>query len=438
MKRIYLIIFALVISLSGFSQQEFSLQQAITYGQSNSTSVQLAQIGISDADQQIIETRAIGLPTVKSGLNYQHFLQIPTSLVPAEAFGGQVGEFAELQFGVKNNFTASLEAQSLLFDASYLTGLKAARTYRVLAAQQVAIAKQDVKKSVTMTYLATLIFDESVSVMDSNIRNLNRILFETKELYKEGFAEQLDIDRLTLSLKQLKSQTENLVRQKSIAMNNLKFVMGFPIDQELEVTDRLEDLVENDFATEINEKLQLANHATYQMMQTNIALNEMNILVQKQMGYLPNLAAFASYQQTLQTNEFDGNGKWFPTAVAGLQLNIPIFDGLARGAKVQRAKLDVEEAVRQRDQYSESIRLEVANTRIKYLNAIESVKNSKESKELAQRIYNTIQIKYKEGLASSFELNQTEGSLFMEQSNYIQALFGLLMAKAELEIALGK
>jgi outer membrane protein TolC len=331
-----------------------------------------------------------------------------------------------------------LEAQSLLFDASYLTGLKAARTYRVLAAQQVAIAKQDVKKSVTMTYLATLIFDESVSVMDSNIRNLNRILFETKELYKEGFAEQLDIDRLTLSLKQLKSQTENLVRQKSIAMNNLKFVMGFPIDQELEVTDRLEDLVENDFATEINEKLQLANHATYQMMQTNIALNEMNILVQKQMGYLPNLAAFASYQQTLQTNEFDGNGKWFPTAVAGLQLNIPIFDGLARGAKVQRAKLDVEEAVRQRDQYSESIRLEVANTRIKYLNAIESVKNSKESKELAQRIYNTIQIKYKEGLASSFELNQTEGSLFMEQSNYIQALFGLLMAKAELEIALGK
>jgi outer membrane protein len=116
MKRIYLIIFALVISLSGFSQQEFSLQQAITYGQSNSTSVQLAQIGISDADQQIIETRAIGLPTVKSGLNYQHFLQIPTSLVPAEAFGGQVGEFAELQFGVKNNFTASLEAQSLLFD----------------------------------------------------------------------------------------------------------------------------------------------------------------------------------------------------------------------------------------------------------------------------------------------------------------------------------
>jgi outer membrane protein TolC len=174
------------------------------------------------------------------------------------------------------------------------------------------------------------------------------------------------------------------------------------------------------------------------MMQTNIALNEMNILVQKQMGYLPNLAAFASYQQTLQTNEFDGNGKWFPTAVAGLQLNIPIFDGLARGAKVQRAKLDVEEAVRQRDQYSESIRLEVANTRIKYLNAIESVKNSKESKELAQRIYNTIQIKYKEGLASSFELNQTEGSLFMEQSNYIQALFGLLMAKAELEIALGK
>lgn len=439
MRTAYLIIFVIALSFQSYGQQKFTLDQAINYGQSNNPSVQIAQIGISDADQQIVETRAIGLPTVKAGVNYQHFIQIPVSLVPADIFGGPAGTFAELQFGVKNNLTASLEFQSLLFDASYLTGLEAARTYRTLATQQVEIAKQDVKRSVTMAYLSTLIYDETVAVIDSNIKNLDRLIFETTELYKAGFAEQLDIDRLSLSLKQLKMQITSLERKKQVAMNNLKFVMGFPIDQDLEITESLEGLVFNGFATAANEKLQLDNHATYKMMATNITLNEMNIKVQKQMGYLPNLAAFGSYQQGLQgSNLFDESAKWFPTSVVGLQLNVPIFDGFARNAKIERAKLDVEEALRQREQYSESLKLQVENARINYQDAIEQVENTKDSRAMAQRIYNTLEIKYKEGLASSFELNQAESALFMEQSSYIQALFGLLMAKAELEIALGK
>lgn len=439
MKRLYLIILALAMFTQTYAQQGFTLEQAINYGETNSPSVKIAQIGISDAEQQIIETRAIGLPTVKAGVNYQYFLQIPGSLVPAEAFGGPAGEFLELQFGVRNNLAASLEVQSLLFDASYFTGLQAARNYRNFAAQEVEVAKQDVKRNVTMAYLATLIYDETATVIDSNRKNLERLLFETKELYKEGFAEQLDIDRLSLSLKQLTTQTESLERQKQIAMNNLKFVMGFPLDQDLEITETLKNLVNDGFSAEVNEKLVLDNHATYRMLKTGIDLSEMNVTAQKQQGYYPNLAAFGSYQQSLQgDNLFDDAAVWIPTAVVGLQLNVPIFDGFARSAKVERAKLDVEEAVRQRDQYAESVKLEVENARIKYRDAVEKVANVRENLALAQRIYNTTKIKYQEGIGSSFELIQAETALFTEQSNEIQALFELLMAKAELEIALGK
>lgn len=439
MKRLYLIVFALAMFSQTYAQQKFTLEQAVNYGESNNPSVKIAQIGISDAEQQIIETRAIGLPTVRGGVNYQYFLQIPGSLVPAEVFGGPSGEFLELQFGVRNNLAASLEVQSLLFDASYFTGLEAARNYRNFAQQQVEVAKQDVKRNVTMAYLATLIYDETATVIDSNRKNLERLLFETSELYKEGFAEQLDVDRLTLSLKQLTTQTESLERQKEIAMNNLKFVMGFPLEQDLEITETLANLVNDGFSAEVNEKLVLDNHATYRMLKTGIDLSEMNVTAQKQQGYYPNLAAFGSYQQSLQGNNlFDDAAIWIPTAVVGLQLNVPIFDGFARGAKVERAKLDVEEAVRQRDQYAESVRLEVENARIKYRDAVEKVANVRENLALAQRIYNTTQIKYKEGIGSSFELIQAETALFTEQSNEIQALFELLMAKAELEIALGK
>lgn len=438
MKRFYLIIFALAMGFSGFSQQKFTLEQAVQYGQSNSPSVQIAQIGVTDADQLILQNRAIGLPKISVTGNYQHFLQLPAQLVPAEFFGGQSGEFAKLTFGTKNNFTAAAQLQTLIFDASYFTALKASREYRNFAAQQLDVTKQDVKKNVTLAYLATLIYGESVTILDSNAKNLERMLFETSELYKEGFAEQLDIDRLSLTLKQLKTQKDDLMRQKQIAVNNLKFLMGFPIEQDLEVTDNLMDLVNNGFAAELNEKLMLENRAEYKMLQTSVTLQELNITVQKQQGYYPSLAGFANYQQSRQGDNLFNNAQWIPSAIIGLQLNVPIFDGFARETKIERAKLDLEEVVRQRDQVVESIRLEVINAKIKYQNAVQKVTNTKESLELAQRIYNTTQIKQKEGLASSFELNQTQGSLFMEQSNYIQALFGLLMAKAELEIALGK
>lgn len=438
MKLFHLLIFALTMSFSGFSQQEFSLKQAIKYGQSNSPSIQLAQIGVTDADQQIIENRALGLPTISANANYQHFLQLPAQLVPAEFFGGQAGEFLELTFGTKNNFTASVQLQTLVFDASYFTALKASREYRIFATQRLNVAKQDVRKNVTLAYLATLIYDESVNILNSNSENLEQMLFETKELYKEGFAEQLDIDRLTLTFKQLKTQKDDLMRQKQISVNNLKFLMGFPIEQDLDVTDDLEVLVNNGFVVEANETLQLENRAEYQMLKTSIILQELNIIAQKQQGYYPSLSGFANYQQSLQGDNLFNDSQWIPSAIVGLQLSVPIFDGFAREAKIERAKLDLEEVVRQRDQVVESIRLEVVNTKIKYQNAVQKVTNTKENLELAERIYKTTQIKYKEGLASSFELNQTESGLFVEQSSYIQALFGLLMAKAELEIALGK
>ncbi|NJN77237.1 MAG: TolC family protein [Saprospiraceae bacterium] len=143
MKRIYLMIFTLAISLSGFSQQEFSLEQAITYGQSNSPSVQIAQIGVTDADQLILQNRAIGLPTISASGNYQHFLQLPAQLVPAEFFGGQPGKFFKINFWhKKTTFTAAAQLQTLIFDASYFTALKASREYRVLAAQQLDIANK--------------------------------------------------------------------------------------------------------------------------------------------------------------------------------------------------------------------------------------------------------------------------------------------------------
>jgi outer membrane protein TolC len=274
--------------------------------------------------------------------------------------------------------------------------------------------------------------------LDSNIRNLKQLLFETEEMQKAGFAEILDIDRLKLSIKQLSSQQGSLARQKQMAVNNLKFLMGFPIAQELQLTESLQNLALNGFATEVNEKLLLDNRAEYNALQSTIALNELNVKAQKQMAYYPSLAGFATYQQGLQTNKFDGNGSWFPTALIGLQLNVPIFDGFAREAKIERAKLDMEELVRSRDQLVESIHLEVENARIKYVSAVEQVTNAQESLEMAKRIYQTATIKYKGGVGSSLEINQAEGGLFAEQGKYIQALFGLLMAKAELEIALGK
>lgn len=424
----------------------FTLEDAVNYAIEHNLEMKNAQYNIEDAEQQIIEQKAAGLPSLNGAVNFQHYFQVPNVVLPKQfediiriGNGGVLPEgFSnQAQFALRNNFNLGLDLNTMIFDGSYFTALKAAKAFKDYVAQQLLSTERDVKNKVIEAYLPSLIINESLIILDKNIKNVEDLHKATYATYKAGFVEQLDVDRLELSLANLKVEKENLIRSRELAINYLKFTMAYPTDEELILSDDLEQLLEEAKDEELVGNINFYNRPEYRVAELGIRLNELNIDINKS-AYLPSVNGFASYQYGYQGNSlFGDDGFWVPTSLAGIKLNVPIFDGFGRKAKVERANVALTIARNQVNDLKRGITLEVENARVEYLTMKQRVESQKKNLALAEKIYNTTQIKYTEGVGSSIELTQSEQSLYQSQENYIQARYQLLLAKRKLDRALG-
>lgn len=463
-----IVIFSL-LAMPLFGQQQarqMTLEEAIQYALTESIKIKNARIEIADAEQQIIERRAIGIPQLNGNVSYTRYLEVPRQPLPEgfnifgifgqalavdlygllsedtqmavdQAFGGSNGAASSegIAFFLPNNFTAALTLDAMVFDGSYFVALKAAREYRKYTVQEFATKEREVRNAVIEAYLPVLLLQQNIGLLDKNIANLEKLLFETRELYKAGFAEQLDVDRQDLSLANLTVERENLLRQSEVALANLKYAIGYPLNEPLIVADSLESLIADATEEALVSEVDLQRRPEYQLLSQAVLMNELNIRLNKA-GYLPALRAFGNVQQQYQGQSLS-EGFWAPSSFVGLNLSVPIFDGLNKKAKIQRAQLDLELARNQQKDIGRAIQLEVKNARTNYFNASKRLDSQQKNLGLAERIYNTAQVKYREGVGSSLETTQAEQSLYATQSNYIQALYDLLLAKARLDMALG-
>ncbi len=446
-------IFLLFVFCSGkgaFAQSSgntFTLLEAINYAYNNNFNVKIAKENIADAEAQIIERRSAGIPTLNGTINFQHYLKVPVSVLPEQfevfAIDPVTGMLPpdysnQATFVLQNSFNAGLDLNALIFDGSYFTALKAAKAFKEYVGQELVAQERSVRDQVVAAYLPPLIIDENLKILQKNIINLEGMLNETKATYEAGFVEQLDVDRLELSLANLRTEVDNLTRQKDLALNYLKFTMGYPINEELFISDNLENLLQ--FATDedLTAPVNYLNRPEYRVAQTGMKLNEFNIKVNKD-GYLPSVTGFANYQYGYQGNSLFGkDGFWVPTSVIGLRVNVPIFDGWNKKAKIEQAEIRMEIDRKRILLLEQSIQLEVANARTEYLTAMERTQSQKKNLALAQKIFDTTQIKYRSGVGSSLEVTQAEQALYQTQQNFIQARYELLVSKQKLDTVLGK
>ncbi len=441
---IHLTVISLIfcVSLQGQEVQKIDLDAAIQYAFNNNITIKNAQLNIADAQQQIVESTAIGLPKLDGAVSYQRYLEIPQQPLP-EAFVALIQALnpneeveTNASFFLRNNLTASLNLETMIFDGSYFVGLKAAKAYKKYVQQDLLTQRREVKNNVINAYFPVLLVKENLQILDKNISNLEKLLNETKALYAEGFVEQLDIDRQELSLSNLKTEKDNLLRQLENAKTNLKFAMGYPVDSEIEVSGNLEAFDAEADDKDIVGAFNYANRPEVELIEIGNELNELNLKNYKSQ-YWPNLRANAAYTYQYQGDNLK-DGFWSPLAFVGVNLNIPIFDGLDKKAKIQRTMLDMQEAENQKTELQQAIQLEIKTARTSYISAKEKLANQEKNLALAERIYETTQVKYREGVGSSLEVTQAEQSLYTSQSNYLQALYDLVIAKQQLDIALGQ
>lgn len=444
-----LLFLGLVPAVSSLAQEDteaelFTLEEAISYATSNHTSVQKIKYDLEYSRAQLKEYTAVGIPKVTAKLDYNYFIHLPTSLIPASAFappGTPVdeNEYIEAQFGTRNQLTADVTLSTLVFNTSYFIGLKASQSLIELTRKQGNITIQELKYNVRNAYLTVLIAAENKEILEKNIENLKKTLRETQDFYENGLVELLDVDRLKLSLANLEAELGVVNRQVELARNVLKFQMNYPLENPIELSDNLEKLMIIADEEDLDGKIPFGSRPELAVLKQSKYLNELNLKRYK-MNYVPSLSAFISHQQTLQRNNlFDGKAPgFFPTTVLGFSLNIPIFDGLDSKAKVEMTEIDIKRINLQMTEFKNGMSSQVYNARTNYRNAQERFDNQKKSLDLAERILNTTKIKYNEGVGSSLELVQAERDLYTTQANYINALYDFVVAKTSLDQALGK
>jgi outer membrane protein TolC len=426
-----LLILAFLVVFTTNAQQRLSVNDAQQLGLTNNTEVKNARLDVKLAKKKVMETVAIGLPKINGEVNMQQFLEIPTTVVPANMFApsASADEFTELQFGTEYNSTSTLSASQLVFDGSYIVGLKASSIYKSLSIQSLELTEQQIQDSIAAAYYNVLVAEERKAFLKLIADIHQDILDEVSTMYELGLVEDLDVDRMALTLSNMKIQSENMDRMTDVAYLYLKLILGLPLDEEIILTDSLNNLLSDNQIIQLKEP-SIENRKEYQLAQTQTQLMKLD-LRRFQSQLLPSITAFASYSKNAYRNEFDffDEGKWYPSNVIGIKANMTLFDGLARVSRIQQAQINYEKARNNQSQTSESLQLAYEMALSNYITAFNSQEQTANNLELSKKIYHKTLLKYKEGLVSSSELSQAGADYSQAQANNAQSIYNLLIAK---------
>jgi len=413
----------------------FTLKQAIEHAIQNNYSVLNANRDIEAAKQKKWETTTIGLPQINGSVAYQNNFKIATNQIN---FNGQP---STLQFGNYNTMDAGLHLNQLLFDGSYLVGLQSAKTYLKISENAKVKTAQEIREIVVNSYGNVLLADESILILQNNKKVLEKTLFDTNEIHKNGLIEEENVEQLQITLSSINSSLENVKRQKTIANDMLKLVLGIDLENNLNLTDKLENLTMTNVDLNIlKEEFTVSNNIDYQIGQNLLTSKELILKLEKSKA-LPSLGAGLNYGSNTFGNSFtllNGNQKWYSYSNLGINLNVPIFSSFGRSSRTQQAKIALEQSKTELKQTEQQLKLQFERAKSDYEFSLEQLATSKKNLSLSERIENKNQIKFTEGLASSFELTKAQEQLYAAQQNYLQAMLDVINKRASLEKILNK
>ena len=415
---------------------QFSVKQAVDFGIKNSAIVKNALLDIKIQSQVNREFTSNAYPQLSASFSVNDYLDIPTSLLPGEIIG-RPGTKVAVQFGTKYNASGSVDLQQLLFDGQVFVGLQARSAAMSLATKTAEVTTEQIKASIYKIYYQLVVGKKQMGSIDANIERFEKLLNDTKEIYKNGFAEKLDLDKTQVQLNNLKTEKIKIQNQLDAGNAALKFLMNMPQKDSLVLTDSLNEAELK--SNILDESYNYNDRKEIQLLTIATKLNSYNVK-RYQLSQLPTVAAFASYAKNAQRTEFDffNDGSWFTTSLVGLKISVPIFDGFARRSRIDNAKLTLAKSKNSLQQAKESMDNDVAQSRISMKNAILTMDNQKQNIQLAEQVFTTTRKKYDQGLGSNQEIYNAQTELTVAQNNYYSALYDAIIAKIDYLKAVGK
>lgn len=432
----------------------FSLSEALEYAKIHNYDYLNAQTDIDMAEERVWENTALGLPQIDASISNDNYIDIPITLMPdfispavygvnINGFGlepttplPEEGQFFPVQFGTKHNANAGISVNQLLFSGEYIVGLRASRTYLGQTERQKVQTEVLLIEQVSKSYLLILSLEENLDILDSSLVINTALLEETKATYEAGFVEDTDVDQLEVIVNNLEGSIRNIQNEITTARAFLKFYMGIPPEESMDLADDLSDVLEQlDIDYLLGSPFEVEENIDFIVFQSQKDLAHLQVDLEKA-AYMPTINAFFSAQTNAMRdsyNFFNTSMPWYPTTVWGFSMNIPIWSSGNRYAKVQQKKLNMRKMEESEKQLSSSLKLQVQTARNNFSNMYYNYLNRQKNLEVTIKIYQKTNIKYSEGMASSFDLNQAQNNFIQANTDYTLAIMDLLQNKIALE-----
>jgi outer membrane protein len=473
MRRIITLLVGLFVANVALAQQteqaaeSFTLEQCIQYALENSIAAKNADIDQRIAKARVNETIGIGLPQISGTGSLVHNHTLPRffgiysdnpagfSFFPTGIPNAKNGDVlaAKSPFQLPSSGTASITANQILFNGSYLVGLQASSTYKELSVKTAEQTDQNIIQQVMKAYYSVLINKERAKLFDANIARVDSLLRNTTALNQNGFAESIDVDRVRVTLNNLTSERDKFLNLNELGLQLLKFQMNYPLDKTIDVVGNIQDVTVDANPSNID-NWDYHSRPDYKILEVNRRLQELN-LKNMNAANLPTLSAFGTLGYSTQSPNISGlfktnssvkdgdytnigPDKWYQYSQFGVNLSVPIFSGLQRAYRVQQEKLKLNQIDNNFINLKNGIDLEIKQYSINFDNALKTLVSQKANQDLAGNIARVTKIKYEQGVGSSLEVTDAENSLRTAQLNYYSALFDAMVAKVDLDKAYGK
>jgi outer membrane protein len=424
-------------------QSNFTLQEAIDFAIQNNYKAINASRDIEIAKQKKWETTASGLPQITGGLDYNRNFVFQQQGISGNAFNPALdpNSVSTIAFGTKNSMNARTTISQLIFDGSYIVALQASKTYLKYFENSKVKTISDVREMVTNYYGNVLLAQENIAILNKNKTTLEKNLFEAQQTYKNGLIEEETVEQLQITLGSVNNSLNNITRLVDISTKMLKITMGLEIEDPIVLTQNLDNLVQEKISLEaFDPNFNVNNNIDYQLAENFKEQRRLEYKLQKA-AYLPTIAANYNFGYNAFSNDFsfvNQSQKWNSYSLLGVGINIPIFTSFGTRAKVQQAKLAYNNAQTQLTEAEQMLKLQFESTKSDYEFSIEEYAISKSNLKLAEKIEGKQQIKFKEGLSTSFEFTEAQRQLYTAQQNLMQSMINVINKKTALDKVVNK
>lgn len=442
-----IVFYLLFVALSTFAQERttkrFTLQECLTYAFEHNENIIIANLEIDAAKAKTGEYLSAGFPQIDAAASVNKNFILRKAFLPKKFMDPTApdGEFVEIAFGTPYDGDLGISLNQMVFSGSYFVGVKASKTYQELSRKDHIKSKIDVAEAVTKAYYMVVMNQMSHETIIGNYQRLDSLVRETLIMHENGFVELLDLNRTKVEFNNITTQKINSARAVEISKELLKFQMGMPTANQIEITDEFSDLKFN-LEEELKMNYNYQRRIEYSILETNRQLTQLDMRNNKSQ-YLPSIDLFFSWGMNAgvsefnKLREFDNRMVWPDYQLAGLSFKLPIFDGFYKAKKIQQNKIKLQQLSYQRQMLENSIQIEVSQMRKTLITNLDLLKSQSENSKLAESVYIQSKIKYQEGVGTNLEVIDADNAFKQAQSNYFNALYDALIAHVDYQKSLG-